>query len=233
MAYPQWLEILSIASLSLAGACCLLIILDITAGHRQHMAIMNVVWPVTALYFGPMAVWAYFKWGRLSTHEAVMQAQEHGRGNPGMHKPFWQQSALAATHCGSGCTLGDIIAAWLLFAFPLVLFGRKLFGDWVIEYVIAFLLGIAFQYFTIKPMRGLSAKESLKAALKADTLSLTAWQIGMYGWMALATFVIFRHEIRHNDLVFWFMMQIAMWLGFATSLPVNWWLLKKHIKEPM
>ncbi len=29
------------------------------------------------------------------------------------------------------------------------------------------------------------------AALKADTLSLTAWQVGMYGFMAIAQFAYF------------------------------------------
>ncbi len=129
--------------------------------------------------------------------------------------------------------MADILAEWLLYAFPLVLFGHKLFGSWVIDYALAFLFGIAFQYFTIKPMRGLSVKAGLVAALKADTLSLTAWQIGTYGWMALATFVLFGHELEKTTPVFWFMMQIAMWLGFATSYPVNWWLLKQGIKEAM
>ncbi len=99
--------------------------------------------------------------------------------------------------------------------------------------LLAFSLGIAFQYFTIKPMRGLSVKLGLKQALKADTLSLTAWQIGMYGWMAIATFVLFGHDLSKGTPIFWFMMQLAMWLGFATSYPVNWWLLRRHIKEAM
>jgi Domain of unknown function (DUF4396) len=29
------------------------------------------------------------------------------------------------------------------------------------------------------------------------------------------------------------MMQIAMIFGFCTSYPVNWWLLRRGIKEPM
>ena len=32
-------------------------------GHRQHMAVMNVVYPLTALYFGPVAAWFYFRRG--------------------------------------------------------------------------------------------------------------------------------------------------------------------------
>lgn len=233
MECAHWLETLAIASLCLAGACAFIIAIDLLAGHRQHMWIMNIVWPVTALYFGPLALYAYFRWGRLSTHHAVQHAKEQGQDNPGKAKPFWQMVFIGATHCGSGCTLADIVAEWLLFAFPVVLFGHKIFGSWLVDYGLAFLLGIAFQYFTIVPMRGLSFKDGLVAAVKADTLSLTAWQVGMYGWMAIATFLIFGQEIPKTNPVFWFMMQLGMWLGFATSYPVNWWLLRSHVKEAM
>ena len=113
------------------------------------------------------------------------------------------------------------------------LFGRTIFAAWVLDYVFAFLCGIAFQYYSIKPMRGLTHGEGLRAAIKADTLSLTAWQIGMYGWMAIAVFVIFGHELHPTDPVFWFMMQLGMLAGFLTSYPVNWWLLRTGIKERM
>ncbi|MGA7878035.1 MAG: DUF4396 domain-containing protein [Desulfoferrobacter sp.] len=93
--------------------------------------------------------------------------------------------------------------------------------------------GIAFQYFTIKPMRNLSAGRGLIAAVKADFFSLTSWQVGMYGWMAIATFGIFGHEISKTSPVFWFMMQIAMLAGFVTAYPTNWWLLKAGVKEEM
>ena len=75
-------------------------------------------------------------------------------------------------------------------------------------------------------MRNVSFVEGIKAAVKADILSLTSWQIGMYGWMAIATFLVFGHELSKTDFVFWFMMQIAMLAGFVTSYPVNWWLLR-------
>ena len=103
----------------------------------------------------------------------------------------------------------------------------------MVDYLFAFAIGVAFQYFTIKPMRDLSVGDGLIQAVKADALSLTAWQVGMYGWMAIAIFLIFRHEIEKTDPVFWFMMQIAMLAGFVTSYPVNWWLLRAGIKEKM
>ncbi|HEU5395711.1 MAG TPA: DUF4396 domain-containing protein [Verrucomicrobiae bacterium] len=233
MNVPSWLEILSIASLAAGGLCAVIIAMDLLAGHAQHMWIMNVVWPVTALYFGPVALWGYFRFGRLSSHHAMKQAREHGEEPPAKRKPFWQMCSLAATHCGSGCTLGDIVAEWTLVLFPIAVFRHKIFAGWILDYVIAFLFGIAFQYFTIQPMRHLSVKAGLAQAIKADFFSITCWQIGMYGWMALATFLIFGQEIPKATPVFWFMMQVAMWLGFATSFPVNWLLLKRGVKEKM
>ena len=53
----------------------------------------------------------------------------------------------------------------------------------------------------------------------------------MYGWISIATFLIYRHETDKTTPLFWFMMQIAMLAGFLTSYPVNWWLLRSGIKE--
>jgi len=231
--YPTWLTTIAAISLIVGAICALIIVVDLLRGHKQHMWIMNVVWPVTALYGSVFALYAYFKIGLLSSHKATMEAKERGEKPPGKTKPFWQMVGLGATHCGSGCTLGDILAEWGLFLFPFAIFGKKIFGAWVVDYILALLLGVAFQYFTIVPMRDLPVGKGIVTAFKADTLSLTAWQVGMYGWMAVATFAIFGHEIEKTNPVFWFMMQIAMWFGFMTSYPVNWWLLHKGIKEKM
>ncbi len=227
------LHYLAVASLIVGVISAAIIAIDLFAGHRQHMWIMNLVWPITGLYAGPFAVWGYFAAGRLSTERAHRAAQAENDRPPGKKKPFWQMVALGVTHCGSGCTVADIVGEWGLFLFPVTLFGMKMFGAWVVDYLLALLIGIFFQYFTIAPMRDLSLGKGLLAAAKADFFSLTAWQVGMYGWMAIAVFVFFGHEIPKTDPLFWFMMQIAMLIGFATAYPVNWWLLRAGIKEKM
>lgn len=227
------LHSVAIISLVTAVICSLIIAIDILARHRQHMMIMNFVYPITGLYVGPVALLVYFTIGRLSTQKAVMAAKQKDEKPPNKKKPFWQSVVVGVLHCGSGCTLGDIIAETSLIFIPFALFGKELYGAWAVDYVLALAIGIIFQYFSIKPMKNLSVKEGLKEAFKADTLSLTAWQIGMYGWMAIATFVLFKHPLHASTATFWFMMQIAMFLGFITSFPVNWWLLKKNIKEVM
>jgi hypothetical protein len=242
---PPWLHILSIAALLLGLFCALMVAIDVTR-HHQHMFIMNIVWPVTALFAGPLALWGYFTYGRLATHRMMKSAMEKDETPPSKRlTPFPAMVAKGAAHCGSGCTLGDICAEWLAFAVPGIavwfgwhsIFAEKMFAVWILDFVLAFLFGIVFQYMTIVPMRGLSFGEGIVAAVKADTLSLTAWQIGMYGFMAIAQFYIFRTllgtRLEVNSVEFWFMMQIAMLCGFVTSYPVNWWLIRSGIKEKM
>jgi hypothetical protein len=242
---PMWLHILAILSLATGFASAGAIAWDLTR-RPQHMWIMNVVWPVTALYATLLAAWGYWRYGRAGAHAHMMAKQPgDGHASDGSKPPFAVMVGTGAAHCGAGCTLGDIIAEWLAFAFPVIaiwfgyqtLFAEKMFAVWVLDYIFAFGLGILFQYFTIAPMRGLSFRDGIIAALKADALSLTAWQVGMYGFMAVAQFWIFRRllgvRLEVNSVEFWFMMQLAMIAGFITSYPVNWWLLKRGIKEPM
>lgn len=221
------------ASLFMAVLCMVIIVIDILFGNNQKMMVMNFVYPITALYAGPLALWVYYTIGRKSTKKTMEKKESQRNDDEEKQKPFWQSVVVGALHCGSGCTLGDLIAESFLFFIPLTLFGMKLYGAWAIDYVLAFSIGIAFQYYAIKPMRDISVKEGIKAALKADTLSLTSWQIGMYGWMAIATFLIFGHELKANTTIFWFMMQIAMMFGFLTAYPMNWFLIKNKIKEKM
>ena len=238
---PSWLHDLSIAYLLLGAVCAVVIAVDVVR-HKQHMWIMDVVWPVTALFGTVWVAWQYFAYGRLATHEKMQAAMDRKQDPPSKRDtPFAVMVANGALHCGSGCMLGDIVAEWLVFAVPAVavafgyqsIFGDRIFAVWVVDYLFAYGFGIFFQYFTIAPMRGLGLGRGMIAAIKADTLSLTAWQIGMYGFMALAYFYVFGTKLQTDTVEFWFMMQIAMICGFLTAYPVNWWLIQSGIKERM
>lgn len=243
--FPQWLHILSISLLVLGAACAVFVLIDVLR-HPQHMTVMNVVWPVCALFGSILTVWAYWRYGRLATAEQVDRAKRENREPPSkLHTPFPMVVAKGALHCGSGCMLGDVAAEWLAFLLPVVatwfgwhwLFQDKIFAVWVLDFLFAFGLGIVFQYFAIVPMRDLSPGKGIIAAIKADTLSLTAWQVGMYGFMAIAHFLYFERVLGVRATVdtpeFWFAMQLAMLGGFATAYPVNWWLIRAGLKEKM
>jgi Domain of unknown function (DUF4396) len=216
-------------ALGLAALSAVAIAYDIlVAGNHQPMWIMDVVWPVTALYLGPIAIWAYWRWGRPRSDR--WQALHGDRDELSEVASV----AVGVSHCGAGCTIGDIFATWLVFALGLELFGLALPVEYGFDFTFAFVLGIGFQYFAIAPMRGIGLREGLPAALKADALSLTAFEIGLFGWMAIMQLVLFTDPHLHPDhAAYWFLMQIGMALGFLTAYPVNVWLIRRGTKERM
>lgn len=224
---PPWLDALAWISLGSAFVCASIILVDVRR-HPQKMAVMAWVWPITALYAGPLAVWAYRRFGRSGSQEA---SERNGGTAP--EKPFWAAVAVGTTHCGAGCTLGDIIAEFAIFFAGFTIAGSTLVAEYVGDYALAYALGVIFQYFAIVPMRGLSFGPGVWAAVKADTLSLTAFEVGLFGWMAFTYFVLFHPHLTPNRATYWFMMQIGMLVGYATSYPMNWWLIRAGIKESM
>lgn len=159
-------------------------------------------------------------------------AEMDGNGNGS--RPCWQSVVLSTLHCGAGCTLADLLGEWLLFFVPVAIGGSLLAGSWVTDYLLALLFGIGFQYAAIRGMHRIPRGEAVIRAAKADFLSLTAWQAGMYGWMAIAMFILGDGTAApRTSFWFWFMMQIGMCCGFIVSLPVNVWLIRKGIKEGM
>jgi uncharacterized protein DUF4396 len=222
---PHWLAVLSWAALGVAFASALAITLDeLRPGRGPHSAVMYLVHPITALYLGPIWLWAYARTRR-----------QRGKGDsPGVRA---RQVADAVSHCGAGCTLGDIGGEWILFAvFSSPTLGALGTYGWeiVADFALAWTFGVVFQYFTIVPMRPETGKlEGLLAAVKVDTLSIVAFQIGLFGWMALAHFVLFDPPLRTDTSGHWFMMQIGMIAGYGTAWPANRWLIRRGIKETM
>lgn len=138
------------------------------------------------------------------------------------------------SHWGAGCTLGDIAAESSVAAFALTFAGGDFPTRLVLDFLLAWSFGIIFQYCTIVPMRGLSPAKGIPAAMRADTFSIVAFQIGLFAWMALTYFVLFPNPHLHPDHpVFWFMMQIGMVIGVFTSYPANVLLLRWGWKEKM
>jgi hypothetical protein len=144
------------------------------------------------------------------------------------------------SHCGAGCTLGDIVGEWIVYltAWSIPLFAahdaNTLMAMYVADFVLAWTFGIAFQYFSIVPMReDVGRLAGVWAAIKADTLSIVAFQTGLFGYMALYHLALWQPPLGVASPVYWLMMQIGMIAGFLTAWPVNAWLIRRRLKEPM
>ena len=147
------------------------IAIDLT--HRpQSMKIMNAVWILSALWGSYLALWAYNKFGRSSPMKMEddgmkgmgmsdmkdmdmsgmkdmnmpdMKGMDMGMSMGEMRRPYWQSVALSALHCGAGCTLADIIGEWFTNYVPVTVAGSQLVGNWVLDFVLALIIGVYFQ----------------------------------------------------------------------------------------
>ena len=238
---PAWLHELSWASLALGALCALAIAAD-ELKRPQHMWIMNIVWPVTALFGTIWIIWQYFKYGRspapadahihsgdekeASTvpdrrceRDIALWGRMYASGTSARNGWCMRFRRLQSPSAGAVCSTNEYSPS----------------GSWT-----TFSPMRSASHFSISRLRrcaGFPSATGIVAAVKADTFSLTAWQVGMYGFMAIAYFLVFRQilgaKLETSMPEFWFMMQIAMLCGFCTSYPVNWWLLQRGMKEPM
>lgn len=227
------------------------------------MKIMEVVWPLTALWSSFFGLWVYKRIGRSrgdlsesatmdmrmdASMDMHMDMQMENKAKMGMPMCIGKRISkklinkkiaiplktitISTLHCGAGCTLADIIGEWGTLYVPIALFGSIIIGSWILDYILALIIGVGFQYAAIQPMEHLPVRKAICKAFKIDFWSLTSWQIGMYGWMAILFFV-FDLALPKSSWEFWFMMQIAMGCGFITAFPMNYLLIKCGIKKGM
>ncbi|KAK5261214.1 hypothetical protein LTR96_010938 [Exophiala xenobiotica] len=157
---------------------------------------------------------------------------EHHHKNSG--RPMFATVTVGVCHCGAGCVLGDIVGEWLVYGTNAA-FGsprRLLWAEMLVDFGFAFAFGIIFQYFSIAPMAGQYGPKIIYRALKADALSLLFFEVGLFGWMAIFQVAIFNWELEMPTVTYWWMMQIGMFLGHWTGVPINWWLIKTRVKMP-
>src|SRR2546426_7287420 len=120
---PTWLTFLAWASLAAGFLSAGAILFDAYGrGLRQPMRVMEAVWPITALYLGPLGWLAYARLGRPRV--------EQDAGGGGEPEAGWQGIAVSASHCGAGGALGDIAGEWGVFAGSITIAGAALWpGD--------------------------------------------------------------------------------------------------------
>jgi Domain of unknown function (DUF4396) len=244
----HWAIVVGWAFVGLGVASALVIAVDeLALGHRQPMRIMEVVHPVTALYLGPVWVWAYFTHGRRSSRKVLRRDAERlakedvdpdslrqdGESTGARAVSRWNV-VDAVSHCGAGCTLGDIVGGSIVFALGWTIAGATVWPEIALDLPLAWALGIAFQYLTIVPMRDdVGADRGLWLAIRADTLSILAFQVGLFAWMIFSATVLWQPALAIDTPTHWWMMQVGMILGFFTAYPVNRMLVRRGWKEKM
>ena len=151
---------------------------------------------------------------------------------PGLHEQYvaarWRQALGSTMHCVAGDGVGIIAGAVLSSAFGIVGLAEV-----ILEYVLGFAFGwTIFQALFMRDMAGGSYGAALKSTFMSELLSMNLLMAGM-----MPTMMILRRYVpsADNPLMpnFWFVMSMALLVGFIVAYPMNWWLVANHLKHGM
>lgn len=149
---------------------------------------------------------------------------------PGAHDAFtratWKQSMNSEMHCLAGDATGIVIAASIV---PIL--GLSNGWDATLEYVAGFICGLLI--FQALMMLGMYQGNYLMAVRKtffAETVSMNMVMAGMIPTMVILTSAWPESE-DPTEAAFWFRMGIATIVGGVIAYPINYWLVRNHLKH--
>lgn len=181
-------------------------------------AVLKWAFVILTAFTGPLGAFFYVLGCRepiRGTHEEYVAAR-------------WRQVLGSTMHCVAGDGIGIIVGAAIGAGLTLS-FGP----DFLLEYVLGFGFGWAFfQAFAMRDMAGGSYLSSLKMTFLSELLSMNLLMTGM-----LLTSRFAMRSVQGGDdparPQFWFIMSMALIVGFACAYPINWWLVVNHMKHGM
>ncbi len=211
---PTWLTVVALIFLGLGFLCAGVILYDVFGrGYRQRTKAMEAVWPITAIYFGPLALLAYFRWGRPQSREWQEKQGERPQ------RSFSVEAVLETIPGGAASFVGHLIAVPLVLLLGLTIAGRDIWPMIILIAVIALPLLFAFEYFF--------TGKGIGAALLTSAVAIIAFDLGMGVAMLFVHFVLM---FPPTTIAFWFVMQIGLILGFATAYPVVLGMVRRATK---
>jgi len=226
MMIPLWLTILAWTVTGVGLLCAAIILADIyLGGYRQTMKSWEAVWPITAIYAGPLALVAYYRWGRPTT---LRWQQQHGT------PPTMGMDATAAVETipgGAASFIGHLIAVPIVVTTGVTIAGKGVWPMILLIAAFALPLLILFEYRSLTIAGQIrSTSQRLQVALKISVLAIIAFDTGMGATMLIVAFVL---GYAPSTIAFWFIMWGGLLLGFMTAYPMVRWLLSRGITEPV
>jgi len=173
---------------------------------------------ILTAFTGPLGAFFYVLGCReplSGTHEQYVAAR-------------WRQVLGSTMHCVAGDGIGIIAGAAIG-----ALLAMSFWPDFLLEYVLGFGFGWAFfQAFAMRGEAGGSYTESLKKTFLPEMLSMNLLMSGMI----LTARIAMHYVPGGSDPAgprFWFIVSMALSVGFVCAYPINWWLVANHMKHGM
>ncbi len=178
--------------------------------------VQRIAWILVTLYTGPIGAFMYLLACR--------------RPFPGSHDRYtratWKQGLNSEMHCLAGDATGIILAASIV-----PVFGLANGWDVTIEYIAGFVSGLfVFQALMMRAMYQGNYFKAVRSTFFAETVSMNLVMTGMIPVMVLLASA-WPDSMNPLSPTFWFRMSLATIVGGVFAFPVNYWLVKKHLKH--
>ena len=184
--------------------------------HNPEMTVMKWGWVLVTLYMGPVGLALYVladKEPRPGEHEEFI-------------KPLWKQGVGSTVHCVAGDATGIIVTAAIVTSL-----GLPMWVDLILEYSAGFLVGLfVFQALFMRSMSGGYLK-ALRQTLLPEWLSMNTMVAGMFFAMTLLMMGRDMRAMHPSEPQFWFVMSMAVIVGFGTAYPINVWMVYHELKH--
>jgi len=197
------------------------------------LSLLFVVVDIRATPASPVLKWGFILLtaylGPLGAFLYVMGCREP---LPGLHERYvatrWRQVLGSTMHCVAGDGVGILAGAVIASLFHLA----KV-TDIALEYALGF--GFGWAIFQALFMRGMAGGSYLRALSRAFFPELLSMNCLMAGMVPVATLAMKSVPASRDPSgpAFWFVMSMALLVGFITAYPMNWWLVSRHMKHGM
>ena len=137
--------------------------------------------------------------------------------------PTWRTSAAATLHCLTGCAIGEVLG--LMIGVTLQL-GVTL--TITLAVVLAFTIGISLAVRPLMQDQNLKLIDALRIVWVAEIISIGVMELAM-NWVDFHIGGIAAPSIFSS--IFWIGIMFAIPAGFIAAWPVNYVLLRMHLKS--
>jgi Domain of unknown function (DUF4396) len=139
-----------------------------------------------------------------------------------------RRDGVRRCHCVAGDGVGILAGAVLA-----RVFGLTGLPEVALEYALGFAFGwLVFQALFMRDMVGGSYIRSLAKTFIPELLSMNLLMTGMVPTAAILKTAIGRGA-DPTTAAFWFVMSMALLVGAIVAYPINWWLVRYHLKHGM
>lgn len=210
---PDWLIPVAWTYLTLSLLGAALIAADIYLLRRRQRSVgSELVWIASGLYLGPFSVLHYRRTGRANV--STSRARDTS-GPDGV--------AVGVLPGGGASAVAHLIGVPLVAAAGWTIAGMAMWPMIIVIAVLAVILLAAYERAATSGLHPRPARaRSVGAALATAVITVTAFDIGMIGWMLFLSFNDAMPPV--TDGTFWFLMQVGVIVGLLTGYPAVRWL---------